>query len=325
MVSARLMTGLAIAGLLILGLLGPYSPQTDLDVTTFQSQEDFRQYLNQTPSTTAYWSGTARMQEMQQQAASGGSGGSGQPDVSRYSTTNVQEQGIQEPDILKTNGRFFFYAPQQASYPMIATEPETIMPPKYRVRQRNTTILNTLPADNITAQAEIPGTGKLLLMDDTLVRMHGREIEAFDVSQPSAPEQKWSIKLNGSRVAARSYGGTIYIVTQETIEPENPCPITTATGPGGTTTLPCTDIYHPEKPVAVDTTYTVMTIDPATGRIQETTGFVGSRRHSIIYMSKDALYITYLRQKTQLQIVTDFLAAEADQLFDQTTAEKIQK
>ncbi|MDY6777452.1 MAG: beta-propeller domain-containing protein, partial [Candidatus Nanohaloarchaea archaeon] len=44
-----------------------------------------------------------------------------------------------------------------------------------------------------------------------------------------------------------------------------------------------------------------------------------------IYMSKDALYITYLRQKTQTQIVMDFLAAEADQFFDPATAEKIQQ
>lgn len=190
----------------------------------------------------------------------------------RLSQTNVQVLDIDEPDIVKNDKRNIYYS---SNYPL--------------------KIIHAFPPSNLAKIGTIDKLGELLLYKDVLVIIEdSRIIYGFDVSNPSKPFEKWKITLaeNTHVTQARLYNGKIYLVTQTSINKVNPCPIPIIYGQSNIV-IPCTEIYHPKVYVPSDVTYTTMSIQVENGIIEDKVTFVGSAGSSIVYMSSNALYITY--------------------------------
>ncbi|MDY6770420.1 MAG: beta-propeller domain-containing protein [Candidatus Nanohaloarchaea archaeon] len=314
MIGPRIAVGLAVAvlvsgvGLIGSGVVKPGAFMDDpLDVETFDSRQDFVSYLEESPSTLGGF--TSRAQSAQDNFQGQAETGSGGTTVDRYSTTNVQEEGIQEPDILKTDGEHFYMSPQGPSFGGFVgggrVRPSIYYP--YDRVEPNTSIINTLPVTNMTEQAEIEGNGRMLLYEDTLIQLRGDAVKAFDVSDPSSPSQAWNRSINGSIVAARRQGGTVYLVVEQSIDTDRPCPIR----PTASVTVDCTEVYHPKQPVSTDTTYTVLELEAGSGEVTDSTSLVGSSRRSVVYMADDAIYVTYLERESEIDIFIDFMLEEA--------------
>lgn len=282
----------------------------------------------------------------------------------RFSTTNVQVQGIDEPDIVKTNGREIFLSTLQWWYSplpflregaevsldggsgqssvemtMPAVAPDMgvskvapgFMPP---VGQPPTTkVLSAFPPAELAEIAQLDTTGELLLADSTLVVLGQRNgvgvLTGFNVTQPNSPTQNWQVVLkeNNQLLTARLHNNKIYLVTQQYLYAGVPCPyIPLAQANGAELRIPCGDIYYPDYPTAnIDITYTVMIMDPQTGQVEKTTSIVGSSSSSVLYMSPTAIYLTYNSQADMTELFYQFLAARGADLFPTTVTEKLAK
>lgn len=303
-----------VAGAFVFPGLSSDTADTGTGLETFDSAEAFRTYLanGRTASggtffgTTTEFQGEQMTADRAQAMESGGDGGT-QASPSRYSETNVQEAGVDEPDIVKTDGSHIYFARRD-------------------YRAENTSIIDAFPPRNASVASGIEDAGQLFLDSDTLLVLSERgtaRVTAYDVSDPSAPQRDWRVPLNGTIVSARMQDGRVYLVIRDSIDRSDPCPVRPATT-SRPITIPCDRVYHPVQPVDADVTYTVLTISPETGAVQDTVSFVGTRQHSVVYMSQDGLYITYTREKSRGEILMDYLTSEGRSLLDSQTAQRIE-
>jgi len=306
------------------------TPSTKAEgLKSFLSDKDFKEYLSQATELS--------------QAAYYGIGGSllgierdvgGLPptsptswetaDVGRVSETTVQVPGIDEPDIIKTDGKEIYFSPTEKYYPWIMMEERVIssgettskeeepsegvsspgapggsdepiekeIPP---IPKLETKIIKAFPPKDLAVDSKIEKTGDLLLLKNILVIFSYDKIYGFDVSNSKSPKEIWNIKLeNQSQYeSARLYNEKIYLVTKTQVDFNNPCPVKPLSLNGSPVEIRCVDIYHPEVPVPTDVTYNVIILNPQTGKIENKTSFIGSSGSSVIYMSKDNLFITF--------------------------------
>ena len=240
----------------------------------------------------------------------GGDGGGGASTPERVSGTNVQVAGIDEPDLVKTDGAHLYYASPQE-------QPRQRAPWEDIVRgDGETSVLSIETPAEPTQVADIDATGQLLRSGDTLVVMGENKLVGHDVSDPADPEEIWTQEVDDEVVTARLTDGTMYLVTRSAVSLSDPCPVEPL---GGAASVDCTDIYRPSAQVPVDATYTALALDPASGDVRETATFVGTSDTTAAYMSNRSLYVTYSEGTRWADLRLDFLLTEqSDRLPNQT-------
>lgn len=247
------------------------------------------------------------------------------PDVERVSETNVQVKGIDEPDILKTDGKNLFYSSDNQYYPMPLrqTEPSIMMYP-YQP-QGKIRIINSLPVDKLTVKANIDKAGDLLLTKDRLVIFTDRTIYGFDVKDVAAPKEVWKIDLDkqGQLTTARLYRDKIYLITQTGINSAHPCPVIPLTSGTTPLSIACVEIYHPATVIPADVIYTASVINPADGKVEKSVSLVGSSGRSVIYMSEKSLFIAYAYAIDQLKLMSGFLNEKGKDLVSTEVLKKL--
>ena len=187
----------------------------------------------------------------------------GNSDGSRVSQTNVQVLGIDEPDMVKTNGDelFISYAQnywigakildrsQDFSDEMMLREarPRPIEDmPSYQ-QPDLTQIIDITDPNNLEILDGIKENGDLLLDDNILMIFNGDKIIGYDVSDRDNAKQEWDMKLNETYVVtSRLYNGLLYVVTQSYNNDSFPCPLQPFEVNNKSITVPCTSIYHPD-------------------------------------------------------------------------------
>ncbi|MFT4948372.1 MAG: inhibitor of cysteine peptidase, partial [Natronomonas sp.] len=330
LVAVGLVTGLLLAGAGVV-LVTPEPPdtgeptasagnETTAGVSYFEGEAQFRGYvqagqrLGGAGGVAAAGAGAAggdgggedAAVETTDQAATAADTGGGATGT-RVGTTNVQVAGVDEPDLVKTDGEYFYYAPRER-YRAVRTTPvagDGVAKPEPRERP-NTTVVDIDEPATPEVVAAVNESGQLLQTGDSLVVLGSDELVGYDVGDASAPERVWSHPLNGSLVAARLVDGRLYVVTASAVNPADPCPVEAL---GGAASLSCTDVAHPERQVRVDATYTVVGIDPATGTVSDATGLLGTRANTAVYADGEDLYLTYTSRTDRVTVLTDYLLA----------------
>ena len=244
---------------------------------------------------------TAAQQDATQAA---GDGSSDAP--SRHSSTNVQEQGIDEADRLKTTGEHVFYADQPVERIQWFLDGQTETRPEHS--PGSTHVIDTSDPASPKQITDINQSGDLLLSNDSLVVLQGSRVVGYDVSDTDDPARTWNRSINGTVETARLMNGQLYLVTRSPVSPASPCPIEPLSGPGGT--IDCTSIYHPRQQVPVDTTYTAYTLDPGDGAIDDSVSVVGTADRSAIYMSENGLYVTYTKRTPHGEVIADAILSD---------------
>src|SRR3990170_475306 len=272
-------------------------PGTQQHIAKFSTVEEFQSYLKEAQSLDSYGSSVVNfmaptrdlmLEEKSTLAPSAATG------IERVSQTNVQVAGIDEPDIVKTDGKHIYLSSENVYYPMplMRSAPEGIdlleeqfiMPVQ---PQGETEILDAFPPEDLRKIGSVSQNGNLLLSKNVLVVISNDKVTGFDVSDPSSPKEKWTMKLenNNTIVTARLHDETLYFITQTYIDSSRPCPIVPISVGETSFRIPCTDIYHPVEFVPVDSTFTVFTVAPNSGAVQKKVSFTGSSASSIVYMS----------------------------------------
>ncbi len=249
--------------------------------------------------------------------------------IDRVSNTNTQVLNIDEPDIVKTDGENIYLSSNQfnifRSEPGIMSEKMMIMPPYDN--GASVKIINALPIKDAKVLSEIKQSGEMFVGNGILVVFSTSDVYGYDISDPKNPQEKWRIKLEDNTyiMDSRLYGDKIYLVLSNFINNINPCPIRPLSINSTSLEITCSDIYHPEMPLQTDSIFTALKIDISSGSVLNKTSFVGSRESSNIYMSQNALYISYFYTVDNVKFFYDFLNAKATDLFPETVSSKVEK
>lgn len=299
-------------------------------ISEFASEADFKEYLSTVQSQYAddFFGGvmTSRaavsVEAMPEMAfddmAMGEMGGLGMggamEESERVSETNVQTAGIDEPDIVKTDGQELYYSHEDYYYyyrEPVFFEDDYMIPPPYE-SQSVTYAIDAFPLTELGIDSEIEMTGDLLLVDDVLIVLQWDQVVAYDVTIPSEPTELWTLAYDESSYeTARLYNGQLYLITSTWIDVYGPCPIQPFSVNGTGYEIACADIHHPVRPVPTDSTYDIFMIDPLSGEVNQQISFVGSFGDSVVYMSANNIYLTYSYPENFVDIMIDFFDEEA--------------
>lgn len=315
-----------------------YSPaeiqQYGSNLTAFSSKQDFVSYITLSESyfgSSGYYYGIGSMPGARSldsvpgvlSVTEGGeidTQGAGDGESERYSETNVQVQGIDEPDIVKTDGENLYFSSQGfRNYWLMRSFDYMYYNPG------ETSFITAFPPENLTLEYQSDRSGDLLLYNDTLIIFTYDAIYGYDTSEIESPELSWTIKLNSSLTTARLYDGKIYLVTRSWINNNSPCPVPILMEGVEQITVPCTRIYHPIYPTDVDQTYNAVVIDPVSGEVENSISFLGSSGYSIVYMSTNAIYITYPIYQDQFSIYYNLVMEKFTDLLPSDIIQRIQR
>ena len=223
-----------------------------------------------------------------------------------YSTTNVQEVGVDESDVFKSDGAYFYVA-----------------------RDASLRIVDAVPADGIGEVGRLDLTARvdaLYLVDSTVITLGtqyggydgdvpeiliwppyygGSEvvISQIDVSDPASPTLVKEVTLDGSAVSSRLVNGRLIVVLTVAPQlPANPTPLNISTmtlddvmpkmrsGNEAAEAVPWNRWLRPASPDGYNMT-TVMTLDAAdVENVIESVAVLANA--GTIYASPDALYLT---------------------------------
>ena len=276
-------------------------PVDEPTLEQFGSTEAFREYVRagEQRAGTA-WRGFGRFQFFEGDVETSTAAPDGAQDTAssgpdRIANSNVQVAGLDEPDIVKTDGQNFYYSPSAGRYvlppPRIGGPDggaeDVSLPPEADSRSH---VLDTSSPADPAAMASVQAGGELLQTGDRLVVFNqtGGAVVGYNVSDPANPVESWRLPLEDRLVTARETGGQLYVVTQTVVGPAVDCPIT----PLGDHTVDCGDVYAPDSQTGAGATYTAFSIDAGAGTIEDSVSVMGTGDDSVVYMSPDGLYLT---------------------------------
>ncbi|MFC1662632.1 beta-propeller domain-containing protein [Patescibacteria group bacterium] len=305
-------------------------------VAKFTSASEFKQYLQSAKSVTSDFGFSATtlqrdfaVEDIGSTVGLGASEITATPDVDRVSDTNVQVVGIDEPDIVKTDGNNLYISQEGRYYgtsfeisPLRLTE--DVLPPPDLAK---TSVVKSFPVDAMAVSSTINESGEMLLSNNSLVILGSGSIYGYNVSEPTSPSKTWTIDLKDadSVSSARLYNDKLYLVTQSRINISDPCPFEPLTLDLSVIEVPCADIYHPTTPLQTDTTFTIFEVNPADGLITNKVSFTGSAQQSVIYMSKQAIYVTYTTTTSVDDFYLDFILNDGRKMFPTSIINKLEK
>lgn len=121
-----------------------------------------------------------------------------------YSRTNVQTEGIDEADIVKTDGSYIYYVDSDMQCISI-----------YSVNKENTEKLTNLYVSDIGNIRDIYIDSDMLIVEGSAYRddKYQTVISKYDIKDRKKPEFKGSFTQEGESVQTRKTGNIIYLVT----------------------------------------------------------------------------------------------------------------
>ncbi len=238
----------------------------------------------------------------------GGFGAAGSEEAASHSNTNVRVEGIDEDDMVKTDGRYLYIASPDRVTVVRAYPPEDL---------RNVTVIEAADVLGYSSGNESARILGILLVGDRLVvlasvdtvsdrdpyagegdqtywwRTDPRTIASiFDVGDPENPRFVSCHGVSGYQLATRTSEGKVYLVTQsyvwawaaEFVLPRE------WTGGASTEMSPSQIHYDPESSDS-GSFVNVLALDVSTGETRAVSIVAGFA--STVYMSSNALYLTF--------------------------------
>ena len=212
--------------------------------------------------------------------------------------TYVQEKGVDEADIIKTNGRDIYYL-NQSFDEKSGIDKRTIN--VIETKKGKSTVANTIELDDVNSVIE-----DMFVSDDKLVvnctSFSGSTVEekiagaesatkaiVYDISDAENPTEINSFEQSGYYTSSRLVGNTFYIVSSYSINSSKNYVPLTCSGEGDSEKLNAKDIYYAKNGVGTD--YIVVTaLDVNTcetiGTTKAVLGCGGE-----VYSNKDYLYV----------------------------------
>lgn len=292
---------------------------TKSKIVKFSSDKDFSDYVARNLSQGSNYAGGVRnAMEIAPVALSSAMD-------SNFSNTNVQVLGIDEADIVKTNGKEIYYSQEMPVYRVMMMPIDGYPAPENKAEIK---IIGATPVSDIKSLGVIEDSGEMLLQENILIVFSNlkNKIQAYDIKDPKKPEKLWNMELkeNSEIVTSRMYKNLLYVVNRSNINQINPCPLEPIILNSKTVSFNCMDIYHPDRDMSIDSTYNVMSINPKNGEINSKMSFVGTNADTVIYMSENSMYVSYYFPLNEVDYFDKFIAQNSD-LFPSEIQDKVKK
>jgi len=196
--------------------------------------------------------------------------------VPDYSTTNIQVEGVDEADIVKTDGKYIYFISGQNVIILRAYPPE------------EAEILSQIRV-NATIKGAFINGNKLAVFEqgsETLVRI-------YDVSDRENPISKRVVSVNGSYFNSRMIGDYVYVVTMQSVYHKGEISLPIICSNSYVATVDASEIYYSDIP---DESYGFTTIVSVSMQNDEEepaykTFLLGQT--SEMYVSLHNIYITF--------------------------------
>jgi len=256
------------------------TPNTDdtFSIKKFSSMSELEEYLEENIQNQEYYGTRSDSLEIAPEVSVGASTGASADSSSKasdYSETNIQVQGVDEPDIVKNDGKYIY----------VSSGNKII-------------IVDAYPAENMEIISEIEITNprdifvnqdKLIIFSTEYKSESKSMIFIYDITDKTNPQLEKEIAVDGDYVNARMIGNNIYLIANQYIRTTNPI-------------LPMFEVNGIERQIAVtdiayfpnyDSNYVftnIIALDLETGENTLETYLTGSSY--TIYASKDNIYLT---------------------------------
>jgi len=143
----------------------------------------------------------------------------------QYSGTNVQVAGIDEPDIVKTNGKIIAVASGNKIYLVDPIHKKVVS-----ILEMNHTITGLLLENNTLAVIMSNKTSvNIIILGEPIEKPLGNTeltiISLINITDPEKPVLVKTFTVSGHLISARLYRGVLYVVTAQHIGEENLLPI----------------------------------------------------------------------------------------------------
>lgn len=169
-----------------------------------------------------------------------------------YSKTNLQEAGVDEADIIKTDGKYLYVMKATGSVRMIRAEGKTLEVEGTIMLEALNETPQEMYVDGDILNLIVTGSRTTLDSDDTQEDTYTANTEnytkiyTYDISDRSVPQLKGTVKQKGTYSTSRKNGDVIYLFTQFYPQINDADQIDTYVPAVNGARLESTDIYLPE-------------------------------------------------------------------------------
>ncbi|MBI4257398.1 MAG: beta-propeller domain-containing protein, partial [Thaumarchaeota archaeon] len=251
------------------------TPTSNTGLRPFSSQKDLENFINdglkRAKAEGLPYFGFGALAESAVARQGAQTDGSGAAD---FSATNIQVEGVDEADIVKTDGKFIYLVSNNRLFIVDAY-------PAEEMRMVSTTVVNGnimglfVDEDRLVifegstyAYAEPAVRSGAPIVDRSVICLacggfaEGFHIKVYNISNRSSPSQVREVSLNGTYVSSRMIGDWVYTVARQPAIywiMDDPSVILPAIGvEGDVKTVPPTSVYYSNNSTDVPVDYTMI-------------------------------------------------------------------
>jgi inhibitor of cysteine peptidase len=285
---------------------------------SFASYDELKNYLLSNQGTVANYSGgplDAQFFGSRSAAAAPGTTDQG-TNVNSYSTTNIQVAGVDEPDIVKTDGKYIYtvsndFSNWQNRVYIVKADPQDPRVIAKITLDNNTYLAGMFLSQDgnrlviIGSQYQIYAYDVNVVPSEAVIYPYRSAVKTFinvyDVSDKAYPILARNLTLSGSYFNSRMIGSYVYIITSESayVLQNGDVPLPTVYLETGATDIAPSNIYYADKAYYGETGYNYFTYTSFIGlnildNEQEPTNMtVLMGGASTMYVSVGNIYMTY--------------------------------
>ena len=236
-----------------------------------------------------------------------------------YSSTNVQVEGVDEPDIVKTDGTYLYVLSEQKIYIILAYPAE------------NARVLSTLEFDEFYPQNIFIDENKLVVLGGAYTSGSKYEdmiwwggitntvIKVYDVSDHLNPTISREVEIDGGYFDSRLINGIIYVISTESTyniyqkyDDNETFNIPRICIDGNTEEIPASEIYYVDIPEPPTTFTHVLSLDiqDDSAEVIEKSFLLGGAQS--LYVSKNNIFLTYTMYNYGIIGLVDTISSNDD-------------
>jgi inhibitor of cysteine peptidase len=215
-----------------------------LEISRFSSYEELKGFVETNTIYRGYlempgdfWGGSPE---------GGAEGEAPAPSDSGYSTTNIQVAGVDEADIVKTDGEYIYLVSENSTFIIRAYPPEQAEILS-EIESEGTAIELFINGDRLVIfEQEMPYYA-VVTEGETYVPYISPEVfvKVYDISDRETPLLQREFSANGGYLDSRMIGDYVYVVINEPVyEQDGEVNLPRIRSGGNETEIPATDIYY---------------------------------------------------------------------------------
>jgi uncharacterized secreted protein with C-terminal beta-propeller domain len=268
-------------------------------ISTFASYEELQDFINTNAQYTAFRGKDVFFAP----APPSGEGTNLAPAAQDYSTTNIQVAGVDEADIVKTDGEYIYLVSGNKTIIVKAYPPEQAQVLS-EIELEGTVIGIFINGDRLVVFEEEtpyypyydvrPGAEGKFYMPPIAYSSPKTFIKVYDVSDRENPRLQRELSADGQYVSSRMIGDYAYVVINEPVyEQDDELNLPKVYSGGNETEIPATDIYYSDVSDYYYMYTTIMAINTQNDGQEPTYETILLGASSNVYVSLNNIYLTF--------------------------------